>query len=73
MEGITIPNLAANDLAEELSKMKAITPYSVAAGYNIRLSAAKDMLETLEKRGLIQLVAGNSNLKLYKFGSGVSA
>lgn len=66
--GIDIPSLSDKDLAGDLSKMKAITPYMVASKYDVRLSTAKNMLETLEKRGLIQLVAVNSNLKLYRFG-----
>jgi len=67
--GVYIPSLEGKGFAEELSKMKAITPYSVASKYNVRLSVAKEMLEALEKRGLIQLVAANTNLKLYRFGN----
>ena len=71
--GISIPNLEGKDLTEELSKMKAITPYVVASRYDIKLSTAKNMLEMLERRGLIQLVTGNTNLKLYRFGGSVQA
>lgn len=68
--GIDIPSLNDKDLAGDLSKMKAITPYMVASKYDVRLSIAKNLLETLEKRGLLQLVAVNSNVKLYRFGGG---
>lgn len=66
--GIDIPSLSDKNLAGDLSKMKAITPYMVASKYDVRLSTAKTLLETLNQRGLIQLVAVNSNLKLYRFG-----
>ena len=66
--GIDISSLSDKDLAGDFSKMKAITPYLVASKYDVRLSTAKNLLETLEKRGLIQLVAMNSNLKLYRVG-----
>jgi small subunit ribosomal protein S25e len=66
--GIDIPSLSDKNLAGDLSKMKAITPYLVASKYDVRLSTAKALLETLDQRGLIQLVAVNSNLKLYRFG-----
>ena len=65
--GIDIPNLEGIDVSEELSKMKAITPYAVASKYSLRISIAKNLLKLLEKRGLVKLIAGNSNLKLYRF------
>lgn len=71
--GIDIPSLSDKDLAGDLSKMKAITPYMVASKYDVRLSTAKNILDTLEKGGLLQLVAVNSNLKLYRFGEEASA
>jgi ribosomal protein S25 len=49
--------------------MKAITPYTLATKYNIKLSAAKMVLKTLEQKGLIQLVAANKNLKVYQPGN----
>jgi len=50
----------------ELKKMNVLTPYAVASRFNIRISAAKDFLEQLEKNGKIQLVSGNHNIKIYK-------
>jgi small subunit ribosomal protein S25e len=71
ISGIDLPNVKDKELMAELSKMKAITPYSVATRYNLKISIAKDMLETLEKGGNIQRVAGNSSLKIYKFGGSI--
>jgi len=69
ISGIDISNIKEKELDVELSKMKAITPYTIATRYNLKLSIAKDLLESLERLGKIQQVAGSSNLKVYKFGS----
>ncbi len=65
--GIDLPNLKGKNATEELQKMKAITPYTLATKYDIRLSTAKDMLQSLEKRGLVSLVASTNNLKVYRY------
>ena len=64
--GIEVPNLQGKAFVAELSKMNAITPYSLALKYDIRLSTAKEMLHQLERRGLVQLVASNNNIKFIK-------
>lgn len=51
---------------EELRKMRVLTPYAVASRFNIRISAAKDLLEQLEHKGLVQFVSGNHDLKIYR-------
>lgn len=53
-------------LVEELRKMRVLTPYAVASRFNIRISAAKDLLEQLEHKGLVQFVSGNHDLKIYR-------
>lgn len=55
-------------LQDGLKKMKAITPYSVATQFNIKLSTAKRLLGTMREQGTIQLVARSRNVQLYKFG-----
>ena len=67
--GIAMPNIGEKELTSELSKMKAITPYTIATKYNLKISIAKNLLDSLEKIGKIQLVAGRSSIKIYKFGS----
>ncbi len=63
---ITMPNLSSNEFLSELSKMKAVTPYELASKYGVKFSIAKNALEELEKRGVIELVAGSSRLQIYK-------
>ncbi|MBS7607754.1 MAG: hypothetical protein QXL77_01920 [Candidatus Bathyarchaeia archaeon] len=64
--GILIPDIKGGRMLEELKKMRVITPYAVASKFNIRISAAKDLLEQLENDGLVQLVSGNHDIKIYK-------
>lgn len=66
LPGILFPDLKGEKLAEELKKMRVLTPYTVASRFNIRISVAKDLLEQLEDDGVVQLVSGNHNIKIYK-------
>jgi ribosomal protein S25 len=62
-----VPPDAKNEkIITEIKKMHVLTPYVVAARYNIRISAAKDFLEELERNGTIQMVSGSHNIKIYK-------
>jgi small subunit ribosomal protein S25e len=60
------PNPKSEKIVGELRKMNVLTPYAVASRFNIRISAAKDFLEELEENGVIQLVSGNHDIKIYK-------
>jgi len=64
--GIIPPDPKSEKIVGELKKMRVLTPYAVASRFNIRISAAKDFLEQLEEGGVIQLVSGNHNIKIYK-------
>jgi len=64
--GIIPPDLKSEKVIDELKKMKALTPYAVATRFDIRLSVAKDFLEELERRGVVEYVSGSKNLKIYK-------
>jgi small subunit ribosomal protein S25e len=64
--GIIAPNPKSEKVVSELKKMRVLTPYAVASRLNIRMSVAKDLLETLEKNGTIQMVSGSHNIKIYK-------
>jgi len=64
--GIIPPDLKSEKIVSELKKMHVLTPYAVATRFNIRISAAKNFLEQLEENGLIQLVSGSHNIKIYK-------
>ncbi len=60
------PDPKSEKIVGELKKMNVLTPYAVATRFNIRISAAKDFLEQLEENGIIQLVSGNHDIKIYK-------
>jgi len=64
--GITPPDLKSDKVLSEIKKMKALTPFAVASRFNLRLSVARDMLDELAQRGIIEYVSGNKNLKIYK-------
>lgn len=61
-----IMNLNDKELVAELTKMKAITPYQVASRYNIKVSAAKDLLHRIERHGQLQIIASSGGLKVYR-------
>jgi len=63
---ITPPDLRNEKVISEIKKMKALTPYIVASRFNLRLSVARDMLQELAQRGIIEYVSGSKYLKIYK-------
>ena len=65
-KAITLQNIDDKTVFAELSKIKAVTPASVASAFNIKVSAAEDLLEDWEKRGLLIPVAKCERLKIYK-------
>ena len=64
--GIIPPDPKDKKVIGELKRMNVLTPYAVASRLNIRISAAKDFLEQLEDEGVVQLVSGAHNIKIYK-------
>jgi len=64
--GIIPPDPKSEKIVGELKKMRVLTPYTIASRFNIRISTAKDFLEQLRENGVIQLVSGNHNIKIYK-------
>jgi len=64
--GIIPPDLKSEKVIGELKTIKALTPYTVASRFDLRLSVARDFLEELERRGIIEYVSGSKNLKIYK-------
>jgi ribosomal protein S25 len=67
--GLTMPDIENKKVLGELKGMKVLTPSSVAARFNIRLSLAKTFLKELEHRKMAEFVSGGKNLKIYKFVS----
>jgi small subunit ribosomal protein S25e len=64
--GIMPPDLKSDKTIGEIRKMKAVTPFAVASRFNLRLSVAKDMLDELAQRGVLELVSSGKSLKIYK-------
>jgi ribosomal protein S25 len=64
--GLQAPEIGDPKFVGEVQKMGAITPFSLANQFNLRLSVAKDLLEELEKRKLISLVGGNARIRIYR-------
>ncbi len=64
--GIMPPDLKSEKTLGEIKKMKAITPYAVASRFNLRLSVAKDMLDELAQRGVLEYISSGKSLKIYK-------
>ncbi len=67
--GIGLPNLDDAKFTSEISKMGALTPYSIATQFNVRLSVARDILEELERRRLVKSVGGNARIRVYKLAA----
>jgi len=64
--GLTLPDLKSEKVIGELKRMRVLTPYAVASRFDLRLSVAKDFLEELERRRIVEYVSGGKNLKIYK-------
>jgi|GEM_PF-67998 small subunit ribosomal protein S25e len=60
------PDFKNEKIVGELKKMNVLTPYTVASRFNIRISAAKNFLEQLKENGIVQLISGNHDIKIYK-------
>lgn len=67
--GIGMPNLEDGKVLGELSKIGALTPYSIASQFNVKLSVARDILEELERRRLVKSVGGNTRIRIYKLAA----
>ena len=53
------------ELMDAMKKMKVITPPTIASQFNLKVSVAKKMLEELNAKGTIKLVAHTNNLRVY--------
>ena len=60
------PDVRDKNVIDEIRRMKVLTPYLIASRFNLRLSVAKDFLEELHQRGLVEYVSGGRNIKIYK-------
>jgi ribosomal protein S25 len=66
---ISLPNFEDEKFIGELSKMGALTPYSIASQFNVRLSVARDILEELERRRMVKAEGGNARIRIYRLAA----
>jgi ribosomal protein S25 len=59
-------SLDEGSILKELGKMRAITPFSVASQFDLKVSAAKVLLRRLAEKGVIEAVGGGSRIRIYK-------
>ena len=62
-----------DDLIDEIRKMKVVTPFAVASKFDLRISVAKDLLEELERKKIIELVSRSRKTKVYKVAASSKA
>ena len=66
---LELPEMKSEELMEQLGKMKAITPTSLAMQYSLKISMAKRLLTQLEDDKVVNLVSRSHNLKVYALTS----
>ena len=62
---VELPDLNSKEVMGAIRGMKAITATSIATRFNLKISVAKRMLDMMEEKGTIKMVARSSNLKVY--------
>ena len=67
--GIVSPDPKSEKVLSELKKMRALTPYTVASRFDLRLGVARGLLQELERRHIVEFVSGSKNLKIYKMAN----
>jgi len=58
-------NANSPELLDAMKKMKAVTPPAIASQFNLKVSVAKKLLEELNTKGTVKLVAHTNNLRVY--------
>ena len=53
------------EIEDYCRRTKAITPPSIALKFEIKVSQAKKILRSLEEKGIVRYVIGNSKQKIY--------
>ena len=62
---VLMPEIDDN-LINEIKKMKVVTPFAIASKFDLRISIAKDLLEELERKKIIELTSRSRKTKVYK-------
>lgn len=63
---IKLPDVNDAKFLSDLSRMGALTPYSLASQFNLKISVAKDLLEELARKSLVKPVGGNARIRIYQ-------
>lgn len=66
LRAVELQGVDDSKLLGEITKLGAITPFAVSTQFNIRIGAAKDILEELEKRRALTSVGGNARVRIYR-------
>ena len=67
--GMVSPDPKSEKILNELKKMRALTPYTVASRFDLRLGVARGLLQELERQRIVEFVSGSKNLKIYKLAN----
>ncbi|MEM1509414.1 MAG: hypothetical protein QXY49_05290 [Thermofilaceae archaeon] len=54
-----------NEILKEISKWSYITPFLLSSRFGLKISAAKQVLGSLEGQGVIKLVDSNRRTRIY--------
>jgi len=66
MRSIKLPDVSDAKFLSDLSRMGALTPYSLASQFNLKISVAKDLLEELARKSFVKPVGGNARIRIYQ-------
>lgn len=66
VRNVLVTDNLISEIRDDVSKIRYITPSTIALKYNLRLSIARDILEKLESEGRIMRVSKNRRLAIYK-------
>jgi len=66
LRAVELQGVDDSKLLGEIAKMGAITPHAVSTHFNVRIGAAKDILEELERRKALTSVGGNARVRIYR-------
>jgi len=66
LRAVELQGVNDSRLLGEIAKMGAITPYALSSQFNIRIGAAKDVLEELQRRKALAYIGGNARVRIYR-------
>ncbi len=61
-----LPDINDGRFLSDISKMGALTPYSIASQFNLKISLAKDLLDELAKKRLVKPIGGNARVRIFQ-------